>query len=192
VLVHEYFSQLLTKLCSEKQVRDQLWNVLLLDKLRSAYCRAMNHARFRFLLSIERGGRPTTFHHYSTQEIKIIASSKPMVVAKTENYNRPAVCAGPIVSLFLSALPLCHYIILRSHHTTLLRHNNASVTHCQSVKIIRWRGSTSLECSFLSTNALGAIRNIQNRIVLLILLFGFGHLSQNKTSYYICRSTHKV
>jgi hypothetical protein len=39
--------------------------------------------------------------------------------------------------------PQCHYIIFRSHHTTLLRHNNASVTHCQSVKTIRWRGSTT-------------------------------------------------
>jgi hypothetical protein len=46
---------------------------------------------------------------YSTQEIKIIASSKPIVVAKTENYNRLAVCARPIVSLFLAALPLYHH-----------------------------------------------------------------------------------
>ncbi|OBT39085.1 hypothetical protein VE00_09922 [Pseudogymnoascus sp. WSF 3629] len=61
-LIHEYISQLLTKLCPEKQIRDQLWNVLLLDKLRNAYRRAMSHARF--LLAIERGGRPTTFNHY--------------------------------------------------------------------------------------------------------------------------------
>ncbi|ESZ92343.1 interferon-induced GTP-binding protein Mx2 [Sclerotinia borealis F-4128] len=61
-IVHEYIFQLIAKLCPKEQVRDQLWNALLVDKLRKAYRKAMNHARF--LLDIERGGRPITFNHY--------------------------------------------------------------------------------------------------------------------------------
>ncbi|KAF4630112.1 hypothetical protein G7Y89_g8030 [Cudoniella acicularis] len=61
-LVHEYIFQLLTKLYLDKQIRDQLWNILLLDKLRNAYRRAMSYARF--LLAIERGSRPTMLNHY--------------------------------------------------------------------------------------------------------------------------------
>lgn len=61
-LVHDYISRLLTQLCPEKHVKDQLWDVLLVDKLRHAYRRAMDHARF--LLSIEREGRPSTYNHY--------------------------------------------------------------------------------------------------------------------------------
>ncbi|KAK8861905.1 interferon-induced GTP-binding protein Mx1 [Apiospora arundinis] len=61
-LVHRYILQLLTTLCPEKQVREQLWGKQLIDKLFDAYRRAMDHSRF--LLSVERGGRPTTFNHY--------------------------------------------------------------------------------------------------------------------------------
>ncbi|KAI0456741.1 interferon-induced GTP-binding protein Mx2 [Xylaria acuta] len=68
VLVHEYISQLLNLICPEKQIRDQLWDTLLIEKLRDAYCRAMNHARF--LLKMELGGRPTTFNHYFNAELQ--------------------------------------------------------------------------------------------------------------------------
>ncbi|GKT52015.1 interferon-induced GTP-binding protein Mx1 [Colletotrichum spaethianum] len=61
-LVHEYIFQLLTELCPEKQVRDNLWDNLLLDRLVNSYQRAMSHSRF--LLDIERGGTPNTFNHY--------------------------------------------------------------------------------------------------------------------------------
>ncbi|KAF6812953.1 interferon-induced GTP-binding protein Mx1 [Colletotrichum plurivorum] len=61
-LVHEYIFQLLTELCPEKQVRDNLWDALLLDKLIDTYQRAMSHTHF--LLGIERGGTPNTFNHY--------------------------------------------------------------------------------------------------------------------------------
>ncbi|KAI0432326.1 interferon-induced GTP-binding protein Mx2 [Xylaria sp. FL1042] len=62
LLVHSYISQLLALVCSEQQIRDQLWNTLLVEKLRNSYRRAMRHTRF--LLKMERGGRPTTFNHY--------------------------------------------------------------------------------------------------------------------------------
>ncbi|KAG8160026.1 hypothetical protein KVR01_010663 [Diaporthe batatas] len=61
-LVHEYIFELLTELCPERQVRDNLWNALLLDKLIDTYQRAMSHTQF--LLDIERGGTPNTFNHY--------------------------------------------------------------------------------------------------------------------------------
>ncbi|KND89637.1 Interferon-induced GTP-binding protein Mx1 [Tolypocladium ophioglossoides CBS 100239] len=61
-LVHDFIFRLLCHLCPEKQVRDQLWDSLLVDPLRVLYRKAMDHARF--LLSIERGGRPSTFNHY--------------------------------------------------------------------------------------------------------------------------------
>ena len=62
VLVHDYICRLLQELCPEKQVRDRLWDTLLMDRLREAYSRATDQAHF--LLAIERGSRPMTFNHY--------------------------------------------------------------------------------------------------------------------------------
>jgi hypothetical protein len=67
-LVHDYISRLLDELCPETQVRDRLWDTLLMDKLRDAYCRAMNHARF--LLIVERGHRPMTFNNQFTENLR--------------------------------------------------------------------------------------------------------------------------
>jgi hypothetical protein len=53
--------------CQQKQVRDQLCDVLL-DQLLDAYRKAMDHARF--LLSIERGGKPTTYNHYFNAKLQ--------------------------------------------------------------------------------------------------------------------------
>ncbi|KAH0421177.1 interferon-induced GTP-binding protein Mx1 [Colletotrichum camelliae] len=61
-LVHEYIFQLLAELCPEQQVRDNLWDALLLDKLIDTYQRAISHTHF--LLGIERRGTPNTFNHY--------------------------------------------------------------------------------------------------------------------------------
>lgn len=61
-LVHDYIFQLLSELCPDKQIRDQLWHAVLVDKLTDAYRKAMTHARF--LLAVERGGTPSTYNHY--------------------------------------------------------------------------------------------------------------------------------
>jgi hypothetical protein len=61
-LVHDYIFQLLSELCPDRQIRDQLWHVVLVDKLTDAYRKAMTHARF--LLAVERGGTPSTYNHY--------------------------------------------------------------------------------------------------------------------------------
>lgn len=61
VLVHDFINNLLGHLCEESEVREQLWN-LIVDQLRDAYRKAIAHARF--LLGVERAGRPTTFDYY--------------------------------------------------------------------------------------------------------------------------------
>ncbi|KAM4065488.1 dynamin family protein [Hirsutella rhossiliensis] len=62
VIVHDFIFQLIAYLCPDEQVKDQLWANVLVEKLRERYKKAMDHTRF--LLSIERGGRPSTFNHY--------------------------------------------------------------------------------------------------------------------------------
>ena len=65
-LVRDYNFRLLVEPCPEKQARDRLWDTLLTDKLHDAYCRAMEQGRF--LLTIERGGRPMTFFNANLQK----------------------------------------------------------------------------------------------------------------------------
>ncbi|KAI1086904.1 interferon-induced GTP-binding protein Mx2 [Rostrohypoxylon terebratum] len=60
-MVHDYVFRLVSKLCPDIKVRNQLWEAILLDKLRDRYRQAMDHARY--LLDIERRGRPSTFNH---------------------------------------------------------------------------------------------------------------------------------
>jgi hypothetical protein len=67
-LVHGYISDLLTRICPDKQVRAQLWETVLVDEFRKAYATAMEHARF--LLRIELQGRPSTFNHYFNSEVQ--------------------------------------------------------------------------------------------------------------------------
>jgi hypothetical protein len=67
-LVHAYISNLLTRICPDVHVRAQLWDTVLVEELRKTYIRAMEHARF--LLRIERQGRPSTFNHYFDSEVQ--------------------------------------------------------------------------------------------------------------------------
>jgi hypothetical protein len=68
ILVHDYMSRLLVYICPDKQVRDQLWNHLILDEVSKAYKNAMSHAHF--LLHIEREEKPSTYNHYFNSEIQ--------------------------------------------------------------------------------------------------------------------------
>jgi hypothetical protein len=67
-VVHDYIFRLLDHVCPDKQVRDQLWDTIIVDKLRSKYARAMDHAHF--LLRIERDGIPSTYNHYFNAEVQ--------------------------------------------------------------------------------------------------------------------------
>ncbi|KAJ8119426.1 hypothetical protein ONZ43_g3617 [Nemania bipapillata] len=62
VLVHTYIGKLLAAVCPDEQIRTQLWDTILFEKLQSGYRRALSHARF--LLSLERNGTLSTFNHY--------------------------------------------------------------------------------------------------------------------------------
>ncbi|OAL05155.1 hypothetical protein IQ06DRAFT_302251 [Phaeosphaeriaceae sp. SRC1lsM3a] len=53
--VHDYISTLLAQICPDEQVRNRLWDTVLVEALCSAYTKAMEQARF--LLRIERQGR---------------------------------------------------------------------------------------------------------------------------------------
>ena len=86
-LVHDYISQLLIEICPEKQVREQLWDALLIDRLSDAYDAAMKHARF--LLAIERGGRPTTFNHYFNSNLQKKRSERVTKPLKTMAVSIP-------------------------------------------------------------------------------------------------------
>ncbi|KAF2183507.1 interferon-induced GTP-binding protein Mx2 [Zopfia rhizophila CBS 207.26] len=67
-LVHDYIFKLLVYIYPDKQVRDQLWETLLINELRKAYVRAMEQARF--LLRIKQEGRPSTYNHYFSSEVQ--------------------------------------------------------------------------------------------------------------------------
>lgn len=68
LLVHDFVKKLLAHLCPELQTRDQLWDGILVDKLCEGYRSAMRHARF--LLDVERNGRPSTFNHYFNSNVQ--------------------------------------------------------------------------------------------------------------------------
>jgi hypothetical protein len=67
-LVHDYVSTLLACICPDEQIRAQLWETVLVEELRRAYIRAMEQARF--LLHVERQGRPSTYNHYFNSEVQ--------------------------------------------------------------------------------------------------------------------------
>jgi GTPase SAR1 family protein len=68
ILVHDYIAKLLAHVCPDKQICDQLWDHLIMDAVRKAYVRAMEQTRF--LLRIEREGKPSTYNHYFNSEVQ--------------------------------------------------------------------------------------------------------------------------
>ncbi|KUI54190.1 Interferon-induced GTP-binding protein Mx1 [Cytospora mali] len=68
ILVHDYIVELLNHVFSEKQVLRELFDNVLLEKLQASYKRAMDHARF--LLDIEREGKPITYNDYFNAELQ--------------------------------------------------------------------------------------------------------------------------
>jgi hypothetical protein len=68
VLVHDYILELLKHVLSEDQVLRELFDNVLLEKLQASYRRAMDHARF--LLDIEREGKPMTYNDLFSAELQ--------------------------------------------------------------------------------------------------------------------------
>jgi hypothetical protein len=84
-LVHDYIYNLLACICPDKQVRAQLWETVLVDELRKAYVRAMEQARF--LLRIERQGRPSTYNHYFNSEVQKKRQDRIKKMAEAVSYT---------------------------------------------------------------------------------------------------------
>jgi hypothetical protein len=84
-LVHGYISNLLTRICPDKHVRSQLWETVLVDELRNAYARGMEHARF--LLRIERQSRPSTYNHSFNSEVQEKRLERIKALTATAGYT---------------------------------------------------------------------------------------------------------
>lgn len=68
VLVHDYILELLNHIVPDKQVLEGLWENILLENLQASYKSAMDHARF--LLQIEREGKPITYNPNFNVEVQ--------------------------------------------------------------------------------------------------------------------------
>lgn len=95
IIVHEYILELLKHIFHEKQVLDELWNNVLLEKLQESYRRAMDHARF--LLRIEREGNPITYNHYFNDELQKAQSRRQEQVLESKCVGSEDL--GPVVML---------------------------------------------------------------------------------------------
>ncbi|KKY38956.1 putative interferon-induced gtp-binding protein mx1 [Diaporthe ampelina] len=67
-LVHHFIVDLLSHVCADPQVMEQLWDNVLLEKLQESYKRGMDQAKV--LLHIEREGTPITYNHYFNAELQ--------------------------------------------------------------------------------------------------------------------------
>ncbi|KAI0132578.1 interferon-induced GTP-binding protein Mx1 [Xylariales sp. AK1849] len=74
LVVHHFIRRTLCTVCPDEHVRQELWNDHLLEALRKAYSRAMDHTRF--LLTIERQGRPYTLNHYFNDNLQKARSDR--------------------------------------------------------------------------------------------------------------------
>lgn len=84
--VHSFICTLLDQICSEEDVRRELWDNVLLEKLQDAYKRAMKHAHF--LLGIELDGKPLTVNHYfgtTLQKLRAARLKDALGVVAVEN-----------------------------------------------------------------------------------------------------------
>ena len=61
-LVHDFIAKVFRHLCPEGAIRMELWNAFVVEKLCECYRHALYQARF--LLSMERDARPSTFNDY--------------------------------------------------------------------------------------------------------------------------------
>lgn len=62
VIVHQFIEKLLDHVFVDKQVKEELYNNVLLEKLQDSYKKAMDHAQF--LLQIELDGTPVTYNQF--------------------------------------------------------------------------------------------------------------------------------
>lgn len=101
-LVHHFIVDLLSDICADKQVMEQLWDNVLLEKLQESYKRGMEQARV--LLKIEREGTPITYNHYFNAELqkgqgKRLQKSLSSLAINTADSQGPMVRLASLSSL---------------------------------------------------------------------------------------------
>jgi UPF0288 family protein (methanogenesis marker protein 3) len=67
VVAHCFIKLVLLDTIADQRIREELWSLVLIEKLQTAYARAKDHAQF--LLDIEVHGRPRTYNHYFSDNI---------------------------------------------------------------------------------------------------------------------------
>jgi hypothetical protein len=88
VVVHRFIRVLLNETCSDQRMREELWGLVLLEKLQTAYARAKNQAEL--LLDIEINGPPSTYSHYFSDNLhkaKVGRLEKALKRAALQEWN---------------------------------------------------------------------------------------------------------
>lgn len=67
VVAHRFIKTVLLETIADERIREELWGLVLLEKLQAAYAQAKIHAQF--LLDIEVHGRPRTYDHYFSDNV---------------------------------------------------------------------------------------------------------------------------
>jgi hypothetical protein len=67
VVAHHFIKTVLLETIADERIREELWGLVLLERLQAAYSRAKKHAQF--LLDIEVHGRPRTYNHYFSDNV---------------------------------------------------------------------------------------------------------------------------
>lgn len=93
-LVHHFIVELLADIFVDKQVMEQLWDNVLLERLQDSYKRSMRHASF--LLEVEREGKPTTYNDYFNAELqkgqgKRLQKSLSSLAINTADFQGPMI-----------------------------------------------------------------------------------------------------
>jgi hypothetical protein len=68
MVVHGFIKTLLAEIVVDQRMREELWDSVLLEELKEAYCRAKSQAEF--LLDIELNSRPSTYNHYFNDNLQ--------------------------------------------------------------------------------------------------------------------------
>lgn len=84
--VHHFISEALKDACPDAHVRGELWNDHLLDALLVSYQSALDHARF--LLKMEREGRPFTLNRYFNDHLQKAQAKR--IAAAIEALGKPS------------------------------------------------------------------------------------------------------
>ncbi|KAH6632587.1 hypothetical protein F5144DRAFT_593312 [Chaetomium tenue] len=86
VVAHRFIKTVLFETIGDQRIREELWGLVLLEKLQTAYIRAKNHAQF--LLGIEVNGRPRTYnHHFSDDVLKSKAERLTQVFVEYSDHR---------------------------------------------------------------------------------------------------------